>query len=126
MNIISIKLKRNMQQLDAFDSKAIRGEILISYTNESNQFRLTRIKTLENYDYLCPDGTYSIEYEKSPKFSRNLWELKNVPNRSEIKIHVGNRSAHSKGCILVSHDGLNKLHRTLSNFKHLQIQIQTL
>ena len=37
-----------------------------------------------------PAGMYEMRYEYSPKFNRNLWELKDVPNRSEIKFHAAN------------------------------------
>src|SRR5690606_41066372 len=37
-----------------------------------------------------PAGLYPIKYEYSPKFSQVLWELKNVPGRSECKIYAAN------------------------------------
>lgn len=46
-----------------------------------------------------PPGTYDIKYEWSPKFKKNLWELKGVPNRSEIKIHQANFWRQLEGCI---------------------------
>ena len=46
-----------------------------------------------------PLGTYPLVYEYSEKFKRELWELKNVPNRSECKIHVANIAQQLEGCI---------------------------
>lgn len=47
-----------------------------------------------------PDGTYRIVKELSPRFGM-CWELKGVPNRSEVKIHQGNYFSQIEGCILV-------------------------
>lgn len=48
-----------------------------------------------------PAGHYQLSWEHSPSFNRKLWELKNVPNRSEIKFHVANYSKELRGCIAV-------------------------
>lgn len=57
----------------------------------------------------APAGEYKLVYERSPKFKRNLFELKGVPGRSEIKIHVANFVYQLQGCIGVGHyiDDLN-------------------
>lgn len=60
--------------------------------------------TLERPDVAIPDGNYPLVYEYSPKFKRDLWELKNVPKRSEIKIHIGNYTNETDGCILIGFD----------------------
>jgi len=46
-----------------------------------------------------PRGCYPLVWEYSEHFHRNLWELKNVPGRSEVKIHPANRPEELKGCI---------------------------
>lgn len=56
--------------------------------------------TLENAEYIIPKGVYPIEYTWSPKFNRLLPLLK-VPHRKGIRIHAGNSSADTKGCILL-------------------------
>ncbi len=48
-----------------------------------------------------PHGKYPLVFEKSNKFKRKLWELKKVPNRSEIKIHIANYYRDLNGCIAV-------------------------
>jgi hypothetical protein len=45
-----------------------------------------------------PTGTYPLVWENSPKFGM-VWELKDVPNRSECKIHVANMWDEINGCI---------------------------
>lgn len=52
-----------------------------------------------------PQGTYPIKFEYSNKFKRNLWEIKDVPNRSECKIHVTNYWYEINGCVAL---GLGK------------------
>lgn len=55
-------------------------------------------------------GVYPIVWEYSPKFDCKLWELKDVPGRSEIKVHMGNLEEDTNGCILVGeHWRLNQL-----------------
>jgi hypothetical protein len=44
-------------------------------------------------------GEYPIVFEWSDKFGQHLWELKNVLNRSETKLHVANRPADLLGCL---------------------------
>lgn len=44
-------------------------------------------------------GSYKVVYEWSPKFKMNLFELKDVPGRTESKIHVLNHYFQTEGCI---------------------------
>lgn len=67
--------------------------------------------TLENPDYLINEGMYNLVLTYSPKFKRNLYEIKNVPNRSRLLIHQGNYIKDSKGCVLV---GVRNSNNTLS------------
>lgn len=46
-----------------------------------------------------PQGVYDCKYEHSPRFGKNLWELKGVPNRSECKFHAANYWHQLNGCI---------------------------
>ena len=59
--------------------------------------------TLENASKAIPCGMYSVQNSKSPKFKRELPLLHNaqVPASRGIRIHVGNTSASSSGCVLV-------------------------
>ena len=52
------------------------------------------ITTLENVDYVIPDGTYPVSVTYSPR--------DRIPGRSGIRIHTGTIPEHSKGCVLVS------------------------
>lgn len=46
-----------------------------------------------------PRGMYPLVLEESPKFGKLLWELKEVPGRTECKIHVANFWRQLNGCI---------------------------
>lgn len=48
-----------------------------------------------------PEGKYEIELTHSPRFKKILPEILNVPNFSGIRIHTGNSSKDTKGCIIV-------------------------
>lgn len=45
-------------------------------------------------------GVYECGIIYSPKFKRNLIEIKNVPARTDIRIHAGNTAKDTDGCIL--------------------------
>tara|TARA_R110000796_G_scaffold58965_7_gene135867 strand:+ start:235 stop:675 length:441 start_codon:yes stop_codon:yes gene_type:complete len=46
-----------------------------------------------------PIGTYTVVLEYSNRFKKDLWELKNVDNRSECKFHSANYWFQLNGCI---------------------------
>lgn len=46
-----------------------------------------------------PSGAYECVLEYSPRFDKELWELKDVPNRSECKFHAANYARQLNGCI---------------------------
>ena len=59
-----------------------------------------------------PQGSYPIRLEWSNRFGANLWEIHNVPNRSECKFHAANYWHELNGCIAlglgvsdINHDG---------------------
>lgn len=65
------------------------------------------IFTLENpwkdnkpYVSCIPEGRYEAIQHLSPKFGRSFY-IREVPNRTEILIHPGNREKDTKGCILL-------------------------
>ena len=48
-----------------------------------------------------PCGTYPIEFTYSPHFNQVMPLLDNVPDFDSIRIHWGNTTADTEGCILV-------------------------
>ena len=86
--MVTIRLTRISRE-----GKAVRGKMRVNGRD---------IATLENADYIIPDGTYPVSVTFSPHFKRMLPLIGNVPGRSGIRIHRGTKPEHSKGCILVS------------------------
>ncbi len=78
--------------------------------------------TLEPFPFVTRPGVYPLVWEYSHKFKRHLWELKNVPGHTEIKIHHGNTNADTEGCILLGrkHGSLNGKTAVLSSRRALE------
>ena len=82
-----------------------------------------------------PIGTYNVIINHSNRFNRDLPLLENVPNFTGVRIHAGNTSAHTEGCILVgttwsgkdfignSRVAFNKLFEKLKKAKKVTIKI---
>jgi hypothetical protein len=82
-----------------------------------------------------PTGTYNLIINHSNRFNRDLPLLENVPNFTGVRIHAGNTSAHTEGCILVgttwsgkdfignSRVAFNKLFEKLKKAKKVTIKI---
>ena len=86
--MVTIRLTRISRE-----GKAVRGCL---------RFEGQEIATLENADYIIPNGTYEVRVTYSPRFKRMLPLVMQVPGRSGIRFHRGTKPEHSKGCILVS------------------------
>lgn len=46
-----------------------------------------------------PEGTYPVKLEYSNRFRKKLYEIYDVPNRSECKFHAANYARQLNGCI---------------------------
>lgn len=57
--------------------------------------------TLENLRKSIPLGLYSLSLTYSPRFKKYLPLISGVPHRIGIRIHSGNTSKDSQGCVLV-------------------------
>lgn len=70
-----------------------------------------------------PSGKYSLKYEYSDRFKKHLWELKNVPNRTECKFHSANYWYQLNGCISL---GLKYKHLNRDNYRDVTNSINTM
>lgn len=48
-----------------------------------------------------PYGTYEIKWTYSPRFKKYTPQLINVPSFEGIRIHAGNTSADTEGCLII-------------------------
>ena len=48
-----------------------------------------------------PYGTYEIKWTYSPRFKKYTPQLMNVPSFEGIRIHAGNSSTDTEGCLLL-------------------------
>lgn len=63
-----------------------------------------------------PMGDYRCVLEYSNRFKKDLWEIKDVPNRSETKFHAANYWHQLEGCI-----ALGQKLKHLNNDKEIDI-----
>jgi hypothetical protein len=56
----------------------------------------------ENKDSVSciPEGIYTVEPYSSEKFP-NVYQIKDVPNRDAILMHIGNHPYETQGCVLL-------------------------
>jgi hypothetical protein len=57
--------------------------------------------TVENNDYVFPDGRYICKRVNSPTYG-NTFEITGVSGRSHILFHWGNWEDNSLGCVIVA------------------------
>lgn len=86
--------------------KAVKGTLTFPLLDREDTFS---VPTLENADFLIPEGSYKVERTWSPKFRKFLPEILEVPERTGIRIHRGTLPEHSKGCILLDMTGMANL-----------------
>ena len=87
-----------------------------------------------------PEGDYPVRLEWSNRFKKNLWEIYEVPNRSECKFHAANYARQLNGCIALGNgradidkDGnldvlnsratMDKFHAALDGEKEVMLKI---
>lgn len=68
----------------------------------NNDMGLAEIMAKKRYgETAIPYGTYDVEITYSPKYKRMMPEIKGVKGFSGIRIHSGNTSKDTLGCLIV-------------------------
>jgi hypothetical protein len=93
------------------------GELLC-YTLE-DPVREIKDKPVEEWkikgETAIPEGKYRVILTKSPGFKRILPEVLNVPGYTAVRIHAGNQTKDTDGCILVGMDDGNEVDNWLGH-----------
>jgi len=91
----TLKLKRT-QHLE----QATLGTLTIDDVTTDPIYTLENPKRATDVDSLIPAGTYTCRPYSSVKHP-NVYEIMDVPNRTAILIHTGNREEDTLGCVLI-------------------------
>jgi hypothetical protein len=72
-----------------------------------------------------PAGTYSLTIRWSPRFSRLMPHVENVPGHAGILIHWGNWAKDTEDCLLVGTiSGVDFVGHSVAEFDALYLKIQ--
>jgi len=89
-----------------FTEKSTIGELHINgkfecFTIEDKDRKLESGGVKEYAKTAIPRGKYNLVMSFSNRFQKYLPEIQNVPQFAGIRIHSGNTSEHSEGCVLL-------------------------
>lgn len=126
-----------------FDQQASLGTCFV-YNGKQQLFKSESLErgwvNNRNRISCIPTGIYHLVLEYSPRFKKDLWEIKGVPGRSECKIHQANYWFELNGCIALganrkdidgdlvmdvtsSRETVNAFERALQGQKEVEIHI---
>ncbi|WP_062260371.1 DUF5675 family protein [Endozoicomonas arenosclerae] len=74
------------------------------------------------FESCIPEGVYDCQKFSGNKF-KDVWQLMDVPERTYILIHQGNKAAHVQGCIAVGQtlsDNLFAVHNSVKAMNELR------
>ena len=101
----------------------------------NNRNRVSCIPVGEYTALFLPTEKFPRLHETEPWYKDHLWELTDVPDRSEVKFHHGNKMEDTLGCPLVgmqatidaisqSREALRRLHLSLEAFENTAITVR--
>ena len=110
-----LQLKRKIFTDDSTIGELSIDGVFICYTLE-DKVRDTKIQNVTAIPY----GKYEVIINFSNRFQQYMPLLLNVPNYAGIRIHSGNKSTHTEGCILVgSSKSLNFIGNSRATYRSL-------
>jgi hypothetical protein len=110
-----LQLKRKIFTDDSTIGELSIDGVFVCYTLEDK----VRDKKIQNVTAI-PYGKYEVIINFSNRFQKYMPLLLNVPNYAGVRIHSGNKSADTEGCILVgSSKSLNFIGNSRATYKSL-------
>jgi hypothetical protein len=110
-----LQLKRKIFTDDSTIGELSIDGVFVCYTLEDKM----RDKKIQNVTAI-PYGRYEIIINYSNRFKQYMPLLLNVPNYEGVRIHSGNKSTHTEGCILVgSSKSLNFIGNSRATYRSL-------
>ncbi len=88
-------------ELVTIDQGENKGTMSVVFVDNTACSWILELPWLDNEPYISciPSGEYPLVLEYSPKFNQKLYEVKDVPGRSECKFHVANELSELSGCL---------------------------
>jgi hypothetical protein len=104
---------------------SVIGELYVNGTFECYTLEdIERPVKVQNVTAI-PRGKYSVVISFSNRFQKLMPEIQNVPNYAGVRIHSGNVSADTEGCILVGQvKGNNRIDHSRDAFNVLFPKLQ--
>ena len=109
MELTLTRLKKHAQEQSTIGVLQVEGTLFRCWTCEDLE-RTTKIQGKT----AIPQGRYKVILSLSNRFKRVLPLLVNVPNFEGIRIHPGNTSEDTEGCILL---GIERINGTIQKSK---------
>jgi len=110
-----LQLKRKIFTDDSTIGELSIDGVFVCYTLEDK----VRDKKMQDVTAI-PYGRYEVIINFSNRFKQYMPLLLNVPNYAGVRIHSGNKSTHTEGCILVgSSKSLNFIGNSRATYRSL-------
>lgn len=115
-----LQLKRKIFTDDSTIGELSIDGVFVCYTLEDK----VRDKKIQNVTAI-PYGRYEVIINFSNRFQQYMPLLLNVPNYEGVRIHSGNKSTDTEGCILVgSSKSLNFIGNSRATYRSLFARIK--
>jgi hypothetical protein len=118
--MMQVILKREI-----ISNRAVLGKLYLNNQEICKTLENPWLNNLPNVSCI-PEGEYAVSLFSGKKY-KNVYQLLDVPKRSYILIHVGNREQNTQGCILVGQSyGFLKQELAVLNSKKTLAKIKQL